>query len=319
MSAPVPDGDWSYFSRTVEGQQYAIHCRRPRDGRRRAGPARRERARRGPRLLLARRLRGLPRPPPPRVLDRPHRRRAVHAPLPRPHHRHRPRPTSSTTSRTASPGPTTPARASTSAPTTRCARTRSGATARHRRRRRRARVRGGRRALLRRRRPDPIRAATCSIESSSKLTSETWFVPTDAPGSDAARSSPPREHEHEYTVEHHANDAHRRPLPDRHQRRRRPELQARAAPVADPGRDHWTEVAARTATTCASTRSTRSRDHLVLTRARRRPRPAPGDASRRRDGRRSRPPIRCTACGSGRTPSTTPPTCATATRRSSRP
>ena len=31
-SAPVPDGEWQYFSRTVEGQQYAIHCRRPRAG-----------------------------------------------------------------------------------------------------------------------------------------------------------------------------------------------------------------------------------------------------------------------------------------------
>ncbi len=31
-SAAVPDGDWQYFSRTVEGQQYAIHCRRPRAG-----------------------------------------------------------------------------------------------------------------------------------------------------------------------------------------------------------------------------------------------------------------------------------------------
>jgi oligopeptidase B len=31
-SAPMPDGEWNYYSRTVEGQQYAIHCRRPRAG-----------------------------------------------------------------------------------------------------------------------------------------------------------------------------------------------------------------------------------------------------------------------------------------------
>jgi oligopeptidase B len=31
-SAPMPDGPWTYYTRTVEGQQYAIHCRRSRDG-----------------------------------------------------------------------------------------------------------------------------------------------------------------------------------------------------------------------------------------------------------------------------------------------
>ncbi|GIU87606.1 MAG: oligopeptidase B [Acidimicrobiia bacterium] len=29
-SAPVPDGPWEYFTRTAEGLDYAIHCRRPR-------------------------------------------------------------------------------------------------------------------------------------------------------------------------------------------------------------------------------------------------------------------------------------------------
>ncbi len=43
------------------------------------------------------------------------------------------------------------------------------------------------------------------IESSSKLTSETWFVPTAAPDAEP-RVVAPREHEHEYTVEHHASD-----------------------------------------------------------------------------------------------------------------
>ena len=31
-SAPMPDGAWTYYTRTVEGQQYSIHCRRSRDG-----------------------------------------------------------------------------------------------------------------------------------------------------------------------------------------------------------------------------------------------------------------------------------------------
>ena len=31
-SAPVPDGDWNYYSRTLEGRQYPIHCRRLRVG-----------------------------------------------------------------------------------------------------------------------------------------------------------------------------------------------------------------------------------------------------------------------------------------------
>ncbi len=29
-SAPVADGPWEYTTRTEEGSQYAIHCRRPR-------------------------------------------------------------------------------------------------------------------------------------------------------------------------------------------------------------------------------------------------------------------------------------------------
>jgi len=31
-SAPVPDGPWEYYTRTVEGLQYPLHCRRPRGG-----------------------------------------------------------------------------------------------------------------------------------------------------------------------------------------------------------------------------------------------------------------------------------------------
>ncbi|MDQ1480317.1 MAG: oligopeptidase [Actinomycetota bacterium] len=31
-SAPMPDGEWTYYTRTVEGEQYAIHCRMRRGG-----------------------------------------------------------------------------------------------------------------------------------------------------------------------------------------------------------------------------------------------------------------------------------------------
>jgi oligopeptidase B len=30
VSAPVPDGPWDYYSRTFEGRQYGVHCRKPR-------------------------------------------------------------------------------------------------------------------------------------------------------------------------------------------------------------------------------------------------------------------------------------------------
>ena len=33
LSAPARKGPWWYYSRTVEGQQYPIHCRRPDGGR----------------------------------------------------------------------------------------------------------------------------------------------------------------------------------------------------------------------------------------------------------------------------------------------
>ena len=79
------------------------------------------------------------------------------------------------------------------------------------------------------------------IDSSSKLTSETWFVPTDAP------AHPPtlvaeREHEHEYTVEHHWNerDGDRFLIVTNGDGARNFKLVA--APVADPARGNWVEV-----------------------------------------------------------------------------
>ena len=90
-------------------------------------------------------------------------------------------PTSSRTSPTGSRGPTTRARASTSGPTTRCARTRCGGTRSARRRPTTcacsAKTTNGSSSA------SSARAAGASSSStpSSKLTSEVWFVPTDAP------------------------------------------------------------------------------------------------------------------------------------------
>jgi oligopeptidase B len=39
VSAPVRRGDWEYFTRTIEGRDYAVHCRRPHDARDRRGSA----------------------------------------------------------------------------------------------------------------------------------------------------------------------------------------------------------------------------------------------------------------------------------------
>src|SRR5436190_18868358 len=79
------------------------------------------------------------------------------------------------------------------------------------------------------------------IDSSSKLTAETWFVPTDAPES-APRIVEPREHGHEYSVEHQRDGA----LGDRFlivsNADGAQNFKLVAAPVSEPGRAHWTEV-----------------------------------------------------------------------------
>jgi oligopeptidase B len=79
------------------------------------------------------------------------------------------------------------------------------------------------------------------IESSSKMTAETWYLPTDAPERDPMLIAK-REHEHEYSVEHHVDDAHgdRFLIVTNEQGARNFKLMV--TPVADPGRDHWTEV-----------------------------------------------------------------------------
>ena len=79
------------------------------------------------------------------------------------------------------------------------------------------------------------------IDTSSKLTSETWYVPTDEPGRPPTCIAP-REHEHEYTVEHHEHpDLGNRFLIVTNSEGAR-NFRLVAAPVADPSRANWVEL-----------------------------------------------------------------------------
>ena len=79
LSVPYQDGAYWYYARTEEGKQYPILCRTK--GHRRAGGGhpRRERARGGADVLLARRVRGQRRRPLPRLHDRRHGLPRLHA------------------------------------------------------------------------------------------------------------------------------------------------------------------------------------------------------------------------------------------------
>ena len=148
------------------------------------------------------------------------------------------------------------------------------------------------------------------IESSSKLTSETWFVPTAAP--DAARrahrAARARARVHASSTTANDTTGDRFLIVTNADGARNFKLVA--APVADPGREQLDASSSRTATTYASTRVNAFARPPRAHRTRRRPRPAPRDARSTtatvHDAARC--PIRCTACGSGRTPSTTPRT-----------
>jgi oligopeptidase B len=100
------------------------------------------------------------------------------------------------------------------------------------------------------------------IETSSKLTAETWFVPTNDAES-APRVVEPREHGHEYSVEHHRDDV----LGDRFlivtNADGAQNFKLVAAPVAEPGRANWTEVVAHRADVRLDAANAFA-DHLVL-------------------------------------------------------
>ncbi len=80
------------------------------------------------------------------------------------------------------------------------------------------------------------------IDISSKLTSEVWFVPTAAPETEP-RVVAPREHGHEYAVEHHFDAvAGDRFLVLTNQGGAARNFELVAAPAADPARANWTPL-----------------------------------------------------------------------------
>jgi len=82
------------------------------------------------------------------------------------------------------------------------------------------------------------------IESSSKTTAEVWFVPTEAPDT-PARVVAPRDPGHEYTVEHHwSEERGDRFLMLTNHGGRAPDFELVAAPCVDPARQYWTPIVA---------------------------------------------------------------------------
>src|SRR3954466_1992698 len=79
------------------------------------------------------------------------------------------------------------------------------------------------------------------IEASSKMTAETWYVPTAAPESDPVLIAG-REHEHEYSVEHQVNDAQGDRFLVITNADGARNFKLVAAPVADPARANWREL-----------------------------------------------------------------------------
>ena len=218
---PVRKGGYWYYTRTDEGQQYAIHCRRagragetaPPDHRRRRPAAGEQVLLDGnalagdSRVLRARHVRRQPRRHPAGLLGRLRRRRALHA---------------------AGQGPAPPASSArrdrrTSFYGSAWSRRRLDAVLHHRRRRlaartgcggtrsarpsdgRRDRLRGARRAVLRRRRPHPLRALhrhrRRTARSPARSASSRPTPPTAEPMSIA-----PRRQGVEYAVEPPAGD-----------------------------------------------------------------------------------------------------------------
>jgi len=80
------------------------------------------------------------------------------------------------------------------------------------------------------------------IDASSKLTSEVWFVPSETPETEP-RVIAPRDHGHEYTVEHHwSEERGDRFLIVTNQGGGARNFELVAAPCVDPARQYWTPV-----------------------------------------------------------------------------
>jgi oligopeptidase B len=80
------------------------------------------------------------------------------------------------------------------------------------------------------------------IDASSKTTSEVWYIPTDAPDT-SPRVVAPREPGHEYSVEHHWNEERGdRFLIVTNATGAAPNFKLVAAPAVDPERQYWTDI-----------------------------------------------------------------------------
>ena len=194
---PSRSGGYWYYTRTVEGQQYGIHCRtavvdggdRPAGhrGRPAAGRARRScsTATRWPATRSSSRSApstSSPDSAPARLLRRPHRRRAVHPADQGPAHRRPARRRGARTCSTARPG--RPTASTLFYPTVDEAwRPVPGlaARARHARGRRRPGLRGARRAVLGRRRADPLGAVHRRSTFTARSPARSGCIPAGDP------------------------------------------------------------------------------------------------------------------------------------------
>ena len=101
------------------------------------------------------------------------------------------------------------------------------------------------------------------IETASKTTSEVWFVPTESPEV-AARLITPRESRHEYDVEHHwSEEWGDRFLIVTNQSGNARNFELVAAPCVDPGRENWTPLVPHRETVKLDA-VTAFADHVVL-------------------------------------------------------
>ena len=267
-SAPVRHGPYEYFTRTIEGQQYDVHCRRPAGTVGLPDPSAAPGASPGEEVVLDE-----------NALAAGHEFFTVGDLIMSPSHdivaftvdtdggeRHElrfrdvgaGRPAAPTSSRTCTTGwrsPTTTAPCCTSGPTRRCARSRCGAT-----------------------RSVPVPTTTCSctrrttsatssrstgpgaggcwsITAASKVTTEVRLLDADDPTT-AASVVAPRERGHEYHVEHHDGPAGEQLFVLSNAGGENFGLYVTPRPT--PGREHWTPVIAPRASTCGSRTSTRS-------------------------------------------------------------
>jgi oligopeptidase B len=101
------------------------------------------------------------------------------------------------------------------------------------------------------------------IAAESKMTSEVWFVPTDAP-EESPRSIGGREPGHEYSVEHHwSEERGDRFLIITNQSGKAPNFELVTAPCVDPARQYWTPLVPHRADVKLDA-VTAFADHLIL-------------------------------------------------------